>query len=103
MANFTLIVLDGAKTTGTQVSATQVSQQTSVPTLGIGKGPAAIQLIATGFCHVKLGATSAISASTSDFMVGTTPVVLAAKGVSNVAYIADVATVSLNIGLAEIL
>ena len=101
MANPTLVILDAGKTTGTSVTASQVSQQTSIPVTGIGKGPMGVQLIATALVHVKLGSTSAITASLSDFAVGTTPVNLVTKGISNIAYLADSSTATINIGLLE--
>lgn len=101
MANPTLIVIDAAKTTGTTVSATQASASTNIPVNGIGKGPLAVQLVATNFVHVKLGSTSAMSASLSDFMVGSTPVNFVTKGVGWISYLADSSTASLGIGLIE--
>lgn len=104
MTQETLILVRGAVSVGLNLTATQLSQATTLPFNSAGTVPRGIQVIcnnASG-AHVRLSNTGTPQAGGTDFFVGAYPINLSSKGSRYISWIADGSTVILAVAPLEI-
>lgn len=104
MTSETLVLIRGAVSVGLNLTATLLSQATTLPLNSAGTVPRGVQLVCNNVsgCHVRLSNTGTPVAGGTDFFISTTPVNLSSKGSRYISWIGDSTVVILSCAPLEI-